>query len=122
MRFSNYSMMLYQKKEVNLMVKVRNPIVSPVVSLLLSFFASSHHWLHMTILLLLGNSTNMMSTMQNLLWLRRFMIIMTVIMIFFTIYRLIKHRCTHKIALIFNVVSILASLGFIFYTLLTFGW
>lgn len=104
------------------MRKSKNPVLPPILSIILSFLASSHHWLHMMILLLLGSSTNIMPTMQNLLWLRRFMIIVTLITVLFTVYRLIKHRCSNKTVIVFNVGSILVSLGFMLYTLLTFGW
>lgn len=104
------------------MIKAKSPVISPIVSLTLSFLASAHHWLHMTILFILGSSTNMMSTMNQLFWLRRFMIIMTLAIIAFTAYRLIKHRCSNKVVIVLNVISTLASLGFILYTLLTFGW
>ncbi|TLS52162.1 hypothetical protein FE782_12465 [Paenibacillus antri] len=104
------------------MSKSKHPVVSPIVSMLLSALASSHHWLHMTVLFILGNAANTMSTMQNMLWLRRSMIVMTLIIVVFTAYRLIKHHCTNKIVITINVISILVSLGFVLYTLLAFGW
>ncbi|MUT67926.1 hypothetical protein [Paenibacillus sp. NEAU-GSW1] len=104
------------------MAKVKTPVVSPIISVILSILAASHHWLHMIILLFLGSSASMMSTMQNMLWLRRFMIVVTMATILFTVYRLLKHRCSNKAVIALNLISGLVSLGFIFYTLLTFGW
>lgn len=93
-----------------------------VISVILSFFASSHHWLHMSVLLLLGGSTEVMAAMQGFLWLRRFMIIMTVATVFFSIYRLIRHRCKEKWVVGLTSFSALLSVGFVLYTLLDFGW
>lgn len=88
-------------------------------SILLSFLATSHHWLHMGILTLLGGSTNMMAAMT---WVRRIMIVITFIMILYSIYRIIRHRGKHRWIRIFSIVSIVLSLGFIIYTLFQYGW
>ena len=104
------------------MDKAKSPVIPPVISVVLSFVASSHHWLHMTVLLVLGGSANRMAAMQNMIGLRRLMIVISLLLMIFTVYRLIRHRCTRKSVVAFNGLSILVSLGFIAYTLGAFGW
>ena len=91
-------------------------------SILFSFIASSHHFLHMGILLLLGGSTNMMATMSGVIWIRRVMILMTFVTALFSVYRLIKHRCKEIWMISLTVLSVLLSLYFVIYTLVDFGW
>jgi hypothetical protein len=93
-----------------------------LLSILFSFVASSHHWLHMGILMLLGSSTNVMTTMSGVIWIRRFMIVMTLATILFSIYRLIKHRCKEPWIVSLTIVSVLLSSYFIIVTLMNFGW
>jgi hypothetical protein len=100
----------------------KNQTTTSMLSFIFSFLASSHHWLHMGILLLLGGSTNMMATMSAALWIRRVMIIATMITMFVSIYRLFKHRCKVSWVIIMTIVSAVISLGFIIYTLVKFGW
>ncbi|MGM0883226.1 MAG: hypothetical protein ACQEXQ_19580 [Bacillota bacterium] len=104
------------------MVNKKGQAATSVVSMVLSFIASSHHWIHMGIILLLGGSTNMTSTMSTIVWFRRFMIIATLITVFISIYRLYKHRCKETWLVSLTVLSTLISLGFIFYTLSYQGW
>ncbi|WP_309119687.1 hypothetical protein [Paenibacillus sp.] len=93
-----------------------------ILSVLFSILASSHHWLHMGILLLLGGSTNMMAAMSGVIWVRRTMILMTFVTALFSIYRLLKHRCREYWVIAITVVSVLVSFSFIIYTLANFGW
>lgn len=97
-----------------------------VGSLILSFLASSHHWIHMAILMLMSGSMGSMSmmagTMPAVVWFRRFMIIATIFTVAYSIYRLVKHNCKDKRIIGFTVVSALISIGFVLYTLITFGW
>ncbi|MBP1934913.1 hypothetical protein [Ammoniphilus resinae] len=93
-----------------------------IFSILFSFIASSHHWLHMGILMLLGGSTNMMATMSGVIWIRRFMIVMTLVTALFSVYRLIKHRCKEIWMISLTALSVLLSLFFVIYTLIDFGW
>jgi hypothetical protein len=93
-----------------------------VFSILFSFLASSHHWMHMGILLLLGGSTNMMGMMSGVIWIRRFMILITFATVLFSGYRLLKHRCKEFWVIALTVVSVLLSLSFVYYTLVEFGW
>jgi hypothetical protein len=76
----------------------------------------------MGILLLLGGSTNMMATMSAAVWIRRFMILGTLVTAFISIYRLYKHRCKEPWVVSLTAFSIVLSLGFIFYTWAQFGW
>jgi RsiW-degrading membrane proteinase PrsW (M82 family) len=93
-----------------------------IFSILLSFLTTSHHWLHMGILTLLGGSTNMMAAMTAVNWVRRIMIVITLFMILYSIYRLNKHRNKQIWILIFSIISMVLSLGFITYTLIQYGW
>ncbi|MFC4766851.1 hypothetical protein [Effusibacillus consociatus] len=91
-------------------------------SVLLSFLASSHHWLHMGILLLLGGSTNMMATMSGVLWIRRFMIVATVFTVLVSLYRLYRHRNKRKWIFALTIASAFLSVSMILYTVSQFGW
>lgn len=97
-------------------------VATSFFSILFSFLASSHHWIHMGILLLLGGTTNMMTTMSGVIWIRRFMILMTLATVLFSIYRLFKHRCKEFWMISLTVISVLLSSYFIYYTLVDFGW
>lgn len=100
----------------------RSQAAASLLSVILSFLASSHHWLHMGILFLLGGSTNMMANMTQVLWIRRFMIVMTLVTVLFTVYRLYKHRCKERWVIGSTVISATLSFGFVYYTLNQFGW
>lgn len=104
------------------MINKKSQAATSVLSFVLSFLASSHHWLHMGILLILGGSTNIMATMSALVWVRRLMIVATLITAFISVYRLFKHRCKEPWVISLTTVSTLLSLGFILYTLSQFGW
>lgn len=93
-----------------------------VGSLLFSVLASSHHALHMLILILVGGSTTSINPMSSLLWVRRIMIIVTLITVVITITRAYKHRHMPLWVKALSVCSILLSLAFVVYTLATFGW
>ena len=104
------------------MINKKGQAVTNIFSFAFSFLASSHHWLHMGILLFLGGSTNMMGTMSAVVWIRRFMIIATLLTVFISIYRLYKHRCKEPWVVSLTALSTVLSLGFILYTLNHFGW
>jgi hypothetical protein len=93
-----------------------------IFSVVFSFLATSHHWIHMGILMLLGSSTDMMTTMSGVLWVRRFMILMTFVTAMFSIYRLFKHRCKEFWMIAITIVAVLLSIYFIYSTLINFGW
>jgi hypothetical protein len=105
-----------QKKEM------ASTIATSVSSLIFSIIASSHHWLHLGILLLLGSSTNMMAAMTGILWLRRGMVIATLITSAYSIYRLTKHKQMPVWMKGTTFLSILISFGFMIYTLIQYGW
>jgi hypothetical protein len=96
--------------------------LAPIASLLLSFLASSHHWLHMGILFVLGGSTGMMHMMSSLIWVRRLMLIMSLAMMLVSLFRMYKHRCRNTWIIGLNVGAALFTLSFITYTLIEFGW
>ncbi|MDQ0900741.1 MULTISPECIES: hypothetical protein [unclassified Paenibacillus] len=100
----------------------KSQTATSILSFIFSFLASSHHWLHMGILLLLGGSTNMMATMSAALWIRRIMIIATIITMLVSMYRLFKHKSKVPWVIIMTFLSATISLGFIMYTLVKFGW
>ncbi|WP_426451543.1 hypothetical protein ACP26L_05510 [Paenibacillus sp. S-38] len=89
-----------------------------VFSFVFSLIASSHHWIHMGILFVLGGSTNMMSTVTGI---RRFMITATLATAFFSLYSLLKHPHRKRSATWVTFASTLLSLGLVAYTLLQMG-
>ncbi|MDQ0110746.1 hypothetical protein [Paenibacillus harenae] len=97
-------------------------VATSISSILLSFLASSHHWLHTGILLIMGGSTNMMATMSGIVWLRRTMILVTVITSFYSVYRLLRHKRMPIWMKWMTVISLIISFGLIVYTLINFGW
>jgi hypothetical protein len=104
------------------MINKKGQAAISIFSFIFSFLATSHHWIHMGILLLLGGSTSMMATMSIALWIKRFMIIATLVTAFISVYRLYKHRCKESWVISLTILSTLFSLSFIFYTLSHFGW
>jgi hypothetical protein len=97
-------------------------VATSISSIVFSFLASSHHWLHTGILLIMGSSTNMMATMSGIVWLRRLMILVTVITSLNSVYRLLRHKHMPIWMKWITVLSIIISFGLIGYTLFTFGW
>jgi hypothetical protein len=104
------------------MLSRKSQTTTGLLSLILSFLASSHHWLHTGILLLIGGSTNMMTAMSAVLWLRRFMIAMTILTVLISVYRLYRHRCKDTWIIALTTLSVVISVGFVSYTLYHFGW
>jgi hypothetical protein len=102
--------------------KATSTVAASVSSIIFSIIASSHHWLHLGILLILGGSTNMMATISGILWLRRAMIIATLLTSIFSIYRLVKHRHMPIWMKGMTFLSLLITFGFIIYTGIQFGW
>lgn len=97
-------------------------VTTSISSIFLSFLASSHHWLHTGILFIMGGSTNMMATMSGIVWLRRTMILVTVITSFYSIYRLLRHKHMPNWMKWMTAISLIISFGLIVYTLINFGW
>ncbi len=64
----------------------------------------------------------MMATMSAALWIRRIMIIATIITMLVSMYRLLKHKYKVRWVIIMTILSAAISLGFIMYTLVKFGW
>lgn len=100
----------------------RRQAAASLLSLVLSFLASSHHWIHMGILILLGGSTSMMSSMAGIIWIRRVMLLMTLITVLYSVYRLFKHRCRNGWTISLTSLSVLLSAFFVYGTLTQFGW
>lgn len=104
------------------MINHKRLTLTNVLSFVLAFLASSHHWLHMGVLALLGGSATMMETMSTVIWLRRAMIVMTLATVVITLFRLYRHRCKDARMIAMSALSTALSLGFILYTLNGFGW
>ncbi|WP_248928799.1 hypothetical protein [Paenibacillus hamazuiensis] len=104
------------------MINGKTQTTASAASLVLAFLASSHHWLHMGLLMLLGGGAHGMGDMSALLWVRRFMMVMTLAMVVWSVYRLVRHRCRKAPIIAVTAVSAVLSLGFIIYTLVQFGW
>jgi hypothetical protein len=97
-------------------------VTASVSSIIFSIIASSHHWLHMGILLVLGGSTNVMAAMTGVIWIRRVMILATLITTVFAVYRLVKRKHMPLWMKGLTSLSIAVSIGFIGYTLVQYGW
>ncbi|MDQ1912307.1 hypothetical protein RAC89_18110 [Paenibacillus sp. GD4] len=97
-------------------------VAASISSILLSVIASSHHWLHMGILLLLGGSANALASMTGILWIRRAMMVATVITTVFAFYRLMQRKHMPLWMKWLSALSIGVSVGFLGYTLVQFGW
>ncbi|XEC95229.1 hypothetical protein AB6A23_01205 [Paenibacillus tarimensis] len=104
------------------MISGRKETLSAIAAFLFSFLASSHHWLHMGILMVMGGSGGMMATMSAVVWVRRLMIVMSIVTVAFSLYRLMKHRCRKPGRLALSVGSAIISVGIVLYTLFSFGW
>jgi len=76
----------------------------------------------MAILFAMGSTTGMMATMSTMFWVRRFMIVATLLTTIFSLYRMAKHRGMPVVMKAVTIVSAVISLGFVGYTLITFGW
>lgn len=101
----------------------RTAVRTSIGGLVLSVLASSHHWLHMLLLMTMsGSMAAMQGTISSVVWFRRLMIVGTIIMIGVSTYRLTRHTGRGRSAVWLSVVSSLTSLGFIAYTLIEFGW
>jgi len=103
-------------------MSAKSQLTTSITSLLLALLASSHHWLHMTVLFLLGSQTSMMATMSSMVWLRRLMIVATAITIGVSLYRMLRHKGCSNVMKSVTIISAILSVGFIVYTLATFGW
>ncbi|MBW5445365.1 hypothetical protein GE107_04725 [Cohnella sp. CFH 77786] len=97
-------------------------IAGSVSSVVFSVLASSHHWLHMGVLLVLGSSANMTATMTGMVWLRRAMIAMTILASAYSVFRLLKHRRMPAWMNGLTIASILVSFAVLAYTVARFGW
>ena len=95
-------------------------------SVIFSLLASSHHWLHMVILMLISGSmssmTVMSGTMGVIVWFRRIMIVATVLSVAYSVYRPIRHKCKNGWIIGVTSIAVVISIGFLVYTLAKFGW
>lgn len=112
--------MSHHPSHINTMSK--SQLLTSIGSIILSFIASSHHWLHMTILFVLGSSTGAMASMASITWVRRFMIVATLITTLFSLFRLGKHKHMSVVVKSITIVSAVISIGFVIYTMFNFGW
>ncbi len=74
--------MSHHPSHINTMSKLQ--LLTSIGSIILSFIASSHHWLHMTILFVLGSSTGAMASMSVVV--KSITIVSAVISLGFVIY------------------------------------
>lgn len=93
-----------------------------ILSLVLSILASSHHWIHMTVLMLMGSSAGMAAMMSHLAWLRRLFIIASVVMVVVSVVHLSRHGSKGKWMIIMVSLSAVISLGLVGYTVYAYGW
>lgn len=100
----------------------KTQLVSSILSVMFSFIASSHHWLHMSILFILGGSTSSLAVMTGVVWIRRLMIAVTLLTTALSILRLYKHRNMPNYMKYLTLLSTAISIGFVIYTLINFGW
>jgi len=91
-------------------------------SIILSVFASSHHWLHMLLLLILGGSTGTLASATGMSWVRRAMILASVISTAFALYRLLKRKQIPLWMRGITYLSVIISVAFILYSLIQYGW
>lgn len=103
-------------------VSHKSQLASSILSVFFSFIASSHHWLHMGILFLVGGSTSTLAMTTGILWVRRLMIVITLLTAGFSIRKLYKQKSMPYYMKGFTILSTMISVGFIFYTLITSGW
>jgi hypothetical protein len=103
-------------------VSRKTQVSSSILSVLFAFIASSHHWLHMSILFLLGGSTSALATMSGILWVRRLMIVITLLTTAFSIRKFYTQRNMPNYIKLLTLVSAVISIGFVIYTLFNFGW
>ena len=106
--------------------KRRQTTVS-VWSLVLSFLATSHHTIHIALMMLMTGSMGSMSMMSGsaspaIVWFRRVMVVATFVTAGFSVYRLLRHRCKERWTVTVTVVSSVLSIGFVVYTLVNVGW
>lgn len=109
---------------MNSEINKKQQAATSIGSLVLSFLASSHHWIHMVILLAMGGSMSMAmgGTMPAVVWFRRLMILFTVITVGYSIYRLLRHKNMDRRIVGFTVASSVISVGLVIFTLIQFGW
>jgi len=94
-----------------------------VGSVMVSLIASSHHWIHMIILICIGGSMSTMEgTMSAVIWIRRLMIVMTCVTVLYVMVRLMKHKNRNSLITILTLASTLISTGLMVYTLAIYGW
>ncbi|HJV45920.1 MAG TPA: hypothetical protein VJ824_09375 [Bacillota bacterium] len=100
----------------------KSQTTASVFSIIMSFLASSHHWIHMSMIMLMGGSSSMIGAMSGIIWVRRVMIIVTFLSMGFSIMHLLHHGCREKKMIVMTGISVLISLGFVGYTVMRFGW
>ncbi|QYR22268.1 hypothetical protein KZ483_04530 [Paenibacillus sp. sptzw28] len=110
------------KHRYNHKEEAASTLAASVSTVIFSIIASSHHWLHMGILLVLGGSTNAMGAMTGVVWIRRVMIFATLFTTVFAVYRMVKRKHMPLWMKGLTSFSIIVSIGFTGYTFVQFGW
>lgn len=112
--------MSHHQPQIN--TSAKSQLATSIGSMILSFLASSHHWLHMAILFVFGSSTGVMASMSSMIGVRRFMIAATLITTTYSLYRLRKHKHMSAVVKSITIISAAVSLLFVLYSIYTFGW
>ncbi|WP_139491926.1 hypothetical protein [Brevibacillus dissolubilis] len=64
----------------------------------------------------------MMASMAGMLWLRRLMIVATILALGFTVHYMYQHGFRNRWLGGLNILSAVISIGFVYYSLDSFGW
>lgn len=88
-------------------------------------FLATQHWFHGLILFVLlgGSATEMMSmSMDHMLGLQRMMIVLTLITVIWSVYKLVKDGFKSKGMIVMTSISSLISVGYVAVVLVKTGW
>ncbi len=103
------------------MKKLRQ-IVANIISILLAIITASHHWMHLLILMILGTSTSMMAMMSTFIWVRRLMILVTVITSLYSLYQLFTNKLHTNFLRVFTLISVVGTMLLVVYSFISFGF
>jgi cation transport ATPase len=98
--------------------------VSAFLPMIMTFLATQH-WLHGLILFILlgGSASQMMSeSMGHMIGLQRIMIVLTLITVLWSVYKLFKDGFKNKGMIVMTSISTVISVGYVIVTLVKTGW
>ena len=84
-------------------------------------FLATQHWLHGLIFMLLGGSMASVS-MDDMIGFQRVMIMMTLVTVLWSVYRLVKDGFKNKGMMVMTSLSSLVGIGYVIVILATSGW